>query len=168
MWPNPLETPDFVAFTEEILNGKLHFLCSGISEWLFLKLRTFILTQLNKRYIIWWNFDTKIEYKPLCLFPFAIGGNIQVDGRELTEFSHWCSTQSVSFCSFFFVKSILSGVTCTEADYYVSLVNRIKVFLIWYIKYITRYSWFSSCNVTSLHLVYRYHIILRQFNANRE
>ena len=26
MWP---ETADLVTFTEEILNGKLHFLCSG-------------------------------------------------------------------------------------------------------------------------------------------
>ena len=26
MWPNP--DADFVTFTEEILNGKLHFLCS--------------------------------------------------------------------------------------------------------------------------------------------
>ena len=73
-------------------------------------------------------------------FAFSTGGNIQVDDQELTEFNHWCSTQSVSFCSFFFVKSILSSVTWTEADYYVSLVNRIKVFLIRYIKCITRYS----------------------------
>ena len=29
MWPNPQETADLVKFTEEILNGKLHFLCSG-------------------------------------------------------------------------------------------------------------------------------------------
>ena len=28
MWPNPQETTDLVTFTEEILNGKLHFLCS--------------------------------------------------------------------------------------------------------------------------------------------
>ena len=28
MWPNPQETDDMVTFTEEILNGKLHFLCS--------------------------------------------------------------------------------------------------------------------------------------------
>ena len=28
MWPNPQETPDLVTFTEEILNGKLYFLCS--------------------------------------------------------------------------------------------------------------------------------------------
>ena len=27
MWPNPQETEDFVAFTEEILNEELHFLC---------------------------------------------------------------------------------------------------------------------------------------------
>ena len=28
MWPNPQETADLVTFTEGILNGKLHFLCS--------------------------------------------------------------------------------------------------------------------------------------------
>ena len=29
MWPNPQEIADLVTFTEEILNGKLHFLCSA-------------------------------------------------------------------------------------------------------------------------------------------
>ena len=28
MWPNPQETADLVTFTEEILNGKLHFSCN--------------------------------------------------------------------------------------------------------------------------------------------
>ena len=28
MWPNPQFPVDLVKFTEEILNGKLHFLCS--------------------------------------------------------------------------------------------------------------------------------------------
>ena len=28
MWPNPQETADFVTFTEEMLNGKLHFMYS--------------------------------------------------------------------------------------------------------------------------------------------
>ena len=28
MWQNPQETANLVTFTEEILNGKLHFLCS--------------------------------------------------------------------------------------------------------------------------------------------
>ena len=30
MWPNPPETTDLVTFTEEFLNGKLHFLCSDV------------------------------------------------------------------------------------------------------------------------------------------
>ena len=29
MWPNPQFSTDLVTFTEEIFNGKLHFLCSG-------------------------------------------------------------------------------------------------------------------------------------------
>ena len=32
MWPNPQETLDLVTFTEEIPNGKLHFLCSDPAE----------------------------------------------------------------------------------------------------------------------------------------
>ena len=28
MWPNPEDGADLVTFTEEILNGKLHFLCN--------------------------------------------------------------------------------------------------------------------------------------------
>ena len=31
MRPNPQEPADLVRFTEEILNGKLHFLCSVTS-----------------------------------------------------------------------------------------------------------------------------------------
>ena len=30
MWPNSQETTDLVTFTEEIYNGKLHFLCSDV------------------------------------------------------------------------------------------------------------------------------------------
>ena len=30
MRPNPQETAGFVTFTQEILNGKLHFLCSAM------------------------------------------------------------------------------------------------------------------------------------------
>ena len=30
MSPNPQETADLVIFSEEILNGKLHFLCSVV------------------------------------------------------------------------------------------------------------------------------------------
>ena len=34
MRPNPQETADLVAFTEEILNGKLHFLFNARSHYL--------------------------------------------------------------------------------------------------------------------------------------
>ena len=37
MWPDPQETADLVTFTEEILNGKLHFLCSGLMSSKFEK-----------------------------------------------------------------------------------------------------------------------------------
>ena len=33
MCPNSLETTEMVTFIEEILNGKLHFLCSGIGTF---------------------------------------------------------------------------------------------------------------------------------------
>ena len=32
MWPNPQSPADLVTFTEEIFNGKLHFLCSVYLE----------------------------------------------------------------------------------------------------------------------------------------
>ena len=32
MWPNRQETADLVTFTEEILNGKLHFLCNVVTS----------------------------------------------------------------------------------------------------------------------------------------
>ena len=48
MWPYPQEILDLVTFTEKILNGKLHFLCSenwinlstGLQKSLILKLPT--------------------------------------------------------------------------------------------------------------------------------
>ena len=33
MWPNSQETADLVTFTEEILDGKLYFLCSECSAY---------------------------------------------------------------------------------------------------------------------------------------
>ena len=35
MWPNPQETADWVTFTEEILNGKRHFLCRDTTDFCF-------------------------------------------------------------------------------------------------------------------------------------
>ena len=46
MWPNPQETADLVSFTEEILNWKLHFLCSAVSTGRGIK-SIFFLTNLQ-------------------------------------------------------------------------------------------------------------------------
>ena len=44
MWPYPQEIADLVTFTEEILNGKLHFLCSAsfkiLLVWIFIEIET--------------------------------------------------------------------------------------------------------------------------------
>ena len=37
MWPNPQFPADLVTFTEEILNGKIHFLCSALTKKSFVK-----------------------------------------------------------------------------------------------------------------------------------
>ena len=52
MWPDPQETTDLVTFTEEILNGKLHLLCSVWNQR-FLEL---LLTELfwNIRSFLTW------------------------------------------------------------------------------------------------------------------
>ena len=58
MWPNPQDTADLVTFTEEIINRKLHFLCSlhktlmyqprSLTPWLRLKRR-----KLNVLGVFW-------------------------------------------------------------------------------------------------------------------
>ena len=53
MWPNPKETADLVTFTEEILNGKLHFLCCEIG-----------LKRLTKNV---YDKDMSVANKPVCL-----------------------------------------------------------------------------------------------------
>ena len=38
MWPNPLKSADLVTFIEEILNGKLYFLCiETLISFMYLK-----------------------------------------------------------------------------------------------------------------------------------
>ena len=50
MWPNPQFPADMVTFTEEIINGKLHFLCSEF----FLFFLTAFLDEL-----LFWTFFLK-------------------------------------------------------------------------------------------------------------
>ena len=63
MWPNPHFAADLVTFTEEILNGKLHFLCSatGISKInnSFLRIFFFLFNVLSEKLI---NFASKEHF----------------------------------------------------------------------------------------------------------
>ena len=54
MWPNPQGTVELVTFTEEILNGKLHFLCSELLLWIsrLLTWRWAPKYQLSKKQVI--------------------------------------------------------------------------------------------------------------------
>ena len=47
MWPDPQETADLITFTEKILNGKLHFLCSKIRKYLYPEKENFNETLFN-------------------------------------------------------------------------------------------------------------------------
>ena len=57
MWPNPQEAVDLVTFTEEILNEKLHFLCSAIClsiQWLSLLLNVCtIYSNFDVKNVFW-------------------------------------------------------------------------------------------------------------------
>ena len=48
MWPNAQETADLVTFTEEILNGKLHFLCS-VDSYYELAFKPFLSFSMNRK-----------------------------------------------------------------------------------------------------------------------
>ena len=60
MWPDLQFSADLVTFTEEVFNGKFHFLCSA---------RTFFRNSFFSSTIIEWkNIDQKEETKPFPMF----------------------------------------------------------------------------------------------------
>ena len=70
MWPNPQKAADLVTFTEEILNGKLHFLCSETYLYLSygLKLTLLIMSDgrtigrlFDKLILTFWNNDSLLN-----------------------------------------------------------------------------------------------------------
>ena len=66
MWQNPQETVDLVTFTEEILNGKLHFFCAVILEQLP---NTTFLKTLRYDYYLFYAAD-------IFLYPLKIPENL--------------------------------------------------------------------------------------------
>ena len=48
MWPNPQFPVDLVPFTEEVLNGKLHFFCAVSVYYVLSRTRVVFLASLNQ------------------------------------------------------------------------------------------------------------------------
>ena len=75
MWPNPQETATLVTFIEEILNGKLNFLCSEISIihlWLFWDSKCFVpffhlekLWKTGQHRLLTWLVERSAHISPL-------------------------------------------------------------------------------------------------------
>ena len=66
MWPNPQFSADLVTFTEQILNRKLHFLCSVIADFIYSKL-------------LQWRHKNKPKTKP---YKVNSGGNVIVQNKK--------------------------------------------------------------------------------------
>ena len=67
MWPNPQFPTDLVTFTEEILNGNLHFLCSVIHVPLLWEIVTNTGTFLTNIYLFKVNNRNTRKMCELCL-----------------------------------------------------------------------------------------------------
>ena len=71
MWPNPQETADLVTFTEEIIHGKLYFLCSVDNIWMFQNSRE--IRAVNLSLCMWYSLillykNENSRYEVLFLF----------------------------------------------------------------------------------------------------
>ena len=78
MWPNPQETFDLVTLTEEILNGKLFFLCSDSSLY-HLTIPAKYLWKVLRIYIFWINkvcqvFWAVAKFNLICKSDYKIKG----------------------------------------------------------------------------------------------
>ena len=115
MWPNPQFSADLVKFTEEILNGRLHFLCSD--------------PKASPIFLINWNICSSLWFYLFIMF-FAIlyyfynlkyMKNTQVSACNFTKSNtspwayftfcklyNWCQiVQSVSFVFIFYLIFII-------------------------------------------------------------
>ena len=78
MWSNPQFAADFVTFTEEILNVKLHFLCNDAEEQYRSKIISISSSSLFKEIILNWHLvKTKfcaiqVEFQDYHIYRFVL------------------------------------------------------------------------------------------------
>ena len=79
MWPNPQETADLDTFTEKILNGKPHFLCSANHEpgWISVLYSSYGTIQSSSKYVLC------LEPATLLNIAFRIDKNFATFSKEL-------------------------------------------------------------------------------------
>ena len=100
MWPNPQFPVDFVTFTKEILNGKLHFLCSdniSINDLILLFEKTDIFIFVDDNTIYKTNPNLSVELNSL--------------DRSLTGVINWLKVNSLIADP---AKTIIYGFRCKE------------------------------------------------------
>ena len=128
MWPNPQFPADLVTFTEEILNGKLHFLCSGGKSKVF-SISTssidFRISNLDmKALILWISFCFKMrKLSVLLVYSMILLVSTKRCFKENKQISSkvkfWISIEKCSFLNqwqelliailFFYIKYANSG-----------------------------------------------------------
>ena len=83
MWPNPQESVDLVTFTEEILNGKLHFLCSVNVEFQMKVLKC------PSHYLHWLDLPLREKCPYLKIFcPYFPAVGLNTDQKN-SEYGHF-------------------------------------------------------------------------------
>ena len=85
MWPNPRETADLVTFTAEILNGKLHFLCSACLSFLTDK----VLKEFNEGLLT--EISCGVSHGPILgplLFLIYVNDMLQVETSTLLLYTN--------------------------------------------------------------------------------
>ena len=119
MWPTPQEIADLVTFTEEILNGKLHFLCSAcfflsaeISESFGWEYFTLIMCKALEHWLVNDIFSSETFLKSWIEFNFfTILLEYFFSQKTLRNISCACPQPiSLKICSHF-AGSIISGIT---------------------------------------------------------
>ena len=100
MWPNPQKVMDLVTFTEEIFNGKLHFLCSdniAIDDLILFFEKTDIFNFVDDNTIYKTNPNLSVELNSL--------------DRSLTGVINWLKVNSLIADP---PKTIIYGFSCKE------------------------------------------------------
>ena len=103
MWPNLQETVDLVTFTEELLNRKLHFLCSGLCLTQLCTLHSLFMRKIRMLFrtitMLWRGKDLEKWFRKIYL---------QLSRRSLSTFLFWSFLSNATLLAVIFCFSITS------------------------------------------------------------